>query len=105
MVGKVFSGAGDLDRIEALAREIAAGSREGPFAVKAGELLELVGHTRERLNEQAQILDHIHESVITMDLDGYIASWNPGAERLFGYTAAEAVGRHILFLYASVTEQ
>lgn len=49
---------------------------------------------------QAQILDQIHESVITMDLAGYITGWNRGAEQLFGYSSAEAVGRHILFLYA-----
>jgi len=53
-----------------------------------------------KVEEQSQILDHIHDSVITMDLSGYIMGWNKGAERLFGYTAAEAVGRHILFLYA-----
>ncbi|WP_295751252.1 EAL domain-containing protein [Undibacterium sp.] len=48
---------------------------------------------------QAQILDQIHESVITMDLAGFVLSWNKGAERLFGYTAAEATGQNILFLY------
>lgn len=48
-----------------------------------------------------QIMDHIHESVITMDLAGFILSWNAGAERLFGYSAAEAIGRNVLFLYES----
>ena len=48
---------------------------------------------------QSQILDQIHESVLTTDQTGYITSWNKGAERLFGYTALEAVGRNILFLY------
>lgn len=52
-----------------------------------------------QLQHQAQILDHIHESVLTMDMNGFIISWNKGAERLFGYTAVEAVGRNILFLY------
>jgi diguanylate cyclase (GGDEF)-like protein/PAS domain S-box-containing protein len=53
-----------------------------------------------KLAHQSQILDQIHESVLTMDLTGYITSWNQGAERLFGYSALEAVGRNILFLYA-----
>jgi diguanylate cyclase (GGDEF)-like protein/PAS domain S-box-containing protein len=53
-----------------------------------------------QLAHQSQILDQIHESVLTMDRMGYITSWNGGAERLFGYTALEAIGRHILFLYA-----
>jgi diguanylate cyclase (GGDEF)-like protein/PAS domain S-box-containing protein len=49
---------------------------------------------------EAQIIDQIHESVITMDVAGYITGWNKSAEQLFGYSAAEALGRHILFLYA-----
>ena len=53
-----------------------------------------------RLATQEQILDQIHESVITMDLGGFITGWNKGAEGLFGYSAEEAVGKHILFLYA-----
>ncbi len=52
-----------------------------------------------QLQHQNQILDHIHESVVTMDQSGFITSWNKGAERLFGYTSVEAVGRNILFLY------
>ncbi len=52
-----------------------------------------------QLQHQSQILDQIHESVLTTDLTGYITSWNRGAERLFGYSAVEAVGRNILFLY------
>lgn len=53
-----------------------------------------------QLAHQSQILDQIHESVLTMDQMGYITSWNRGAEELFGYTALEAIGRNILFLYA-----
>ncbi|MES2299337.1 MAG: EAL domain-containing protein [Pseudomonadota bacterium] len=52
-----------------------------------------------KLAQQSQILDQLHESVLTMDLTGYITSWNRGAEQLFGYTSLEAVGRNILFLY------
>lgn len=52
-----------------------------------------------QLSTQTQILDQINESVLTMDQTGYITSWNKGAERLFGYTELEAVGRSILFLY------
>ena len=53
-----------------------------------------------QLAHQSQILDQIHESVLTLDQMGYVTSWNQGAEKLFGYTSLEAVGRNILFLYA-----
>jgi diguanylate cyclase (GGDEF)-like protein/PAS domain S-box-containing protein len=69
-----------------------------------GELLQArqLGNRRaaQKQREQAEILDHINESVIVMDLAGYIIHWNKGAERMFGYSAAEAIGRNILFLYA-----
>lgn len=52
-----------------------------------------------RIRDQAQIIDQIHDSVITTDLDGYITSWNKGAERIFGYSVKEAVNKHISLLY------
>ena len=61
---------------------------------------ETIAAIAAKVREQAQILDQIHESVIVMDLSGYITHWNQGAQRMFGYTAEEAVGRNILFLYA-----
>ncbi len=58
----------------------------------------------EQLARQQQILDQIHDSVITMDLSGYITGWNKGAELQFGYSADEAIGKNILFLYADEEE-
>ncbi len=52
-----------------------------------------------KLRLAAQIIEQIHDSVVSTDLDGHVTSWNRGAERLFGYTAAEALGRHISFVY------
>lgn len=59
-----------------------------------------MSHDSADLHRQTQILANLHESVITMDLQGYITGWNKGAEELFGYPASEAVGRNVLFLYA-----
>lgn len=61
--------------------------------------------TTEQLLLQTQILDQIHESVITMDLTGFITSWNKGAEKLFGYAATEIIGRNIIFLYENEEDE
>src|SRR5690348_12381404 len=41
----------------------------------------------------AAAFEHAHEAFFTVDDGGAIAAWNPAAERLYGYTAAEALGR------------
>src|SRR5215203_4624992 len=43
-------------------------------------------------------------AIAIIDLDGNVVSWNPAAERLFGYTQAEAVGRSIDDLLAETPE-
>ncbi|HEX5338818.1 MAG TPA: EAL domain-containing protein [Gallionella sp.] len=60
--------------------------------------------SEEKLVRQQQILDQIQDSVIAMDLSGYITGWNKGAELQFGYSAEEALGKNILFLYADEEE-
>lgn len=47
-----------------------------------------------------RVLAQLDVPVMTLDLSGYLTSWNRGAEQLFGYTSAEAMGQHVLFLYA-----
>ncbi len=43
----------------------------------------------------ASIIQSSHDAVIGETLDRVITSWNPGAERLYGYSAAEMIGRHV----------
>lgn len=49
----------------------------------------------------AAILDSSEDALVGKDLSGTILSWSRGAERIYGYAAAEAVGRHISIIVPS----
>src|SRR5882724_9236020 len=46
----------------------------------------------------ASIVENSDDAIISKDLNGVIMSWNCGAERIFGYSAAEAVGKPVSIL-------
>ncbi|HEX7031139.1 MAG TPA: PAS domain S-box protein [Gammaproteobacteria bacterium] len=46
-----------------------------------------------RLQQQAALLDQARDAIIVRDVDNRITYWNKGAERLYGWTAGEAIGR------------
>ena len=54
--------------------------------------------TLEEERRLAAVIRSSDDAIVTKSLEGIVTTWNAGAERLFGYSTAEAVGRSISFL-------
>src|SRR5262249_55080632 len=90
-----------LWRLDVLARQAAdlieRSRAEGALRESETALRE----SNEQLQRFASIVESGDDSIITIDLDGIITGWNKAAERLFGYTAEEVIGKPVTILIPS----
>jgi PAS domain S-box-containing protein len=72
-----------------------------------GEIMSILEITRDvserkrsedKLLQASAIVENSDDAIISKNLDGIILSWNPAAERIYGYTAAEAIGQPVTML-------
>jgi PAS domain S-box-containing protein len=66
-----------------------------PDALVGGDPREGVEELRQYL---VAIVESSHDAILSKTLDGTITSWNRGAERLFGYSAEEMIGKSVTLL-------
>ena len=73
---------------------------EGKIVGGLNMLLDITERKKTEIstNLLAAIVDSSDDAIISKNLDGMITSWNKGAERLFGYDAVEAIGKHITLI-------
>ncbi|QGJ69214.1 Hypothetical protein PBC10988_8820 [Planctomycetales bacterium 10988] len=72
-----------------------------------GEIIGLLGMARDVTSEQraekavnflAAFFEVAQEAITVTDLEGHLLSWNPGAEKIYGYQASEIIGQHVSIL-------
>jgi PAS domain S-box-containing protein len=66
----------------------------GVFAASAYQAVSFVTQS----HVASAVVESSDDAIITKNLDSIITSWNAGAERVFGYTAEEAIGRSVTML-------
>jgi PAS domain S-box-containing protein len=55
--------------------------------------IEEIKRAEEQIHEQAALLDKTQDAILVRDLDEHILFWNKSAERLYGWTATEVIGK------------
>jgi PAS domain S-box-containing protein len=64
------------------------------------EEIQARARMEETLQQLAAIVESSDDAILATTVDGLILTWNPGAERLYGYTSDEVLGKHVSLLHA-----
>ena len=83
--------------------DFTAGAVEfGGLPASLGTAFDITGHKRaeEVLTRQALTFENLYDALVISDLAGNIVDWNPAAERIYGFTRDEVLGKTVdLWLY------
>jgi len=84
-----------------LMKEVSLKSRKktGPIARPTRATAD--GSPDETIRQWAALFDQVNDAILAKTLDGRITAWNSAAERMFGYSAAEIIGRSTNVLFPS----
>ena len=87
----------DGTRVPFLAYPTPLRDRSGALTGVVNTLIDITERKRNEEFEQqlVTIVESSDDAILSEDLDGIIRTWNPGAKRLFGYTAEEVIGKPI----------
>ncbi|MBA3774259.1 MAG: PAS domain S-box protein [Ramlibacter sp.] len=66
-----------------------------PYIVSIVEDISQLLASQQRVREQSDMLDQANDAIVVHELDRRVRYWNQGAQRLFGWTAEQAMGRTI----------
>ncbi|HVG21246.1 MAG TPA: PAS domain S-box protein, partial [Blastocatellia bacterium] len=90
----------DGTRFPVLMDVTAVKDKYGKVLYRAANLQDITERklAQERVAFAASIVESSDDAIIGKSLEGIILSWNAGAEKMYGYTAGEVVGRHISVL-------
>ena len=73
-------------------------SRPSPLVIAMVEDITDKKRAEEALLRYAAIVESSEDAIISKNLDAVIVTWNAGAQRMFGYTENEAVGKHVTII-------
>jgi len=98
--GQAIAERPDGSRVPFMAFPTPLHDASGAFVGAVNMLIDMSDHQRaERVSHRlAAIVETSADAIISKDLNGVIATWNKGAERLFGYLEQEAIGKPITML-------